>query len=426
MIIKQLNSDANGTGGGTAPVNPFAAFSAESVIDLEEAPAITDEDEQEKTDKAEEAKALALAEQRLTDATKGMSDVDKAAFIEKENIAKAEAEKKPNLGDAKSVEATKEEERIAEAIKTFTPEQKASYEKGDINEKGEKVEKGFSTPGTETSEDGSWVDVAKAMGFEIKEDTFDAFKQAQEQYKETIKQEVEQKKFEEMVLDLPAKEQIIVRGLKAGLTMEQIEAPRKKIAELVGMSDADLLAADLTARGLKEDAIEYQISKLVETDKLELEVAPLRALLKTRQESMDADMLADVTAIETELKERKSTALEAEYKSLEKVANTIDDFMGTKLTKANKDYVLSKYKNGEYHDILTDHTKFINTLLYMEYGKEAQTNLINKALEDERSKAKTGLHNIPPIRGGAPQSVSKTKVGEQGKPSMATASAGEI
>ena len=413
MNRKQLSPEPEGSGSAAAPTeNSFDILSAEVELELTANDLPIPDKKEEKVE-------------HFDDEGVEITDPVKLAEIEAEKakvIANAEAEK----GKVKLGEEVETEEQLIEKL---TPEQKIKFEAGEIDAKGNPVEEGFKgTTKTEDADgDSSWIVVAKELGYpELKEDSFDAFKIAQETKIEEIRKEASNKDFEAHVLDLPAKEQLIVRGLKTGLTMEQIEAPIKTLDSLLSLSDAELLQADLKERGIKQDVIDYQVQKLTEEGNLDKEVAPIRQMLQDKRTGIETNLLEQVKDLEVELKTQKQNAIKEDVETFKKVMDTIPELMGTKLSKANKEVITAKYEKGEYHDLLTNHKEMAEYLLWKEYRKEAEQNLVNKALEYKRRGETNSRHVIPPIKKGAASSVSKVQTDGKAKSEFASVADAEL
>jgi len=144
---------------------------------------------------------------------------------------------------------------------------------------------GFKTPDGSKIEgddeaEANWQGIAKDFGFEIKEDTYEAFMQGKEAFIEGLKTEsvkdIKVKALREEIAELPAESQLLILGLKSGLTREQIEAPFKLVQEYKALSDADLVAKDLQLKEFTDDVVANEIEKLTESGKLEIEAKKLR------------------------------------------------------------------------------------------------------------------------------------------------------
>lgn len=404
MKHKQLSPGPDGGGSATDPTNSFDILSSEMEFELETNNLPIPLKEEKKP------------EDEFDDNGDIIDPIKKAEEEAAAKAAEGEAAKSTKLGEDAPQKYTAEEEVI---IAKFTPEQKADFEAGKIDIKGEPIEEGFKGDGAKVNpedEDSSWIIVAKELGYpDLKEDSIEAFKEAEAAKIEAIRKEADVKAFDKHIEEMPIKEQLIVRGLKTGLTMEQIEKPIKTLDSLLAMNDADLLALDMKEKGLKDDVIKYQIQKLVEEENLEKEIAPLRKDLQDKREGIEQSLLAQVKVLETQKIEENKAALKEDFVTFRKSLDTIQDLMGTKLSKANKEEIAASYEKGEYHDIFKDHKKVAEFLIWDKYKKEAQTNLVNKALEDKQRGHQNKIHVLPPVKAGAGSSVSKVQGAKDGK-----------
>ena len=164
------------------------------------------------------------------------------------------------------------------------------------DDKADPEEEGFKTEGAtledKVEEEAKWVDVAKDFGFELKEDTYESFIEAKNEFientKKTAVEEAKLKSFKDEIAELPAESQLLIIGLKNGLTQEQIEAPFKMISEYKALSDADLVAKDLELQGFTPDVVANEIEKMTENDKIEVDAKRLRTILDQNETKLVA------------------------------------------------------------------------------------------------------------------------------------------
>jgi hypothetical protein len=260
-----------------------------------------------------------------------------------------------------------------------------------------------SKPNLETSSDEEmkWVDVAKEIGFELKEDSFDAFQKAKNEFIENIKneskKEVEVKSFKEQIAELPAETQLLVLGLKNGLTEEEIHKPFKMIADFKALSDADLVAKDFELQKYPQDLIDHKIEELTENGKLELKAKELRLILDKNEEVLLNNKLQEIKQLELESEENFKNKIAKESEIIEKHINTIDTFMEAPISKKTKDYLVEKWKSGAYHELAKDPDRIAKFIIWNEFGEQGIANLKNKSFEKGRDEKKNKLHVIPPV-----------------------------
>lgn len=359
MIKKQLSPESSDGGTG------FANLSEDEVINI-----YFPEKGEEKKEKKEEN----LEEKQDDNKSPEIKDSAKETEIDKGDEKGEEPKKEDDEGNKLG------EEEIGE---------------DGFKNPGEKEEKGADS-------ESSWVNVAKEIGIELKEDSFDAFKTAQKEFIENQIKEKEvalkQSKFEDEISSLPLKEQVVMRGVKQGLTLEQINKPYDDIKELKSMSDADLVAKDFELMGYPQDLIEHKITKLTEDGELEISAKEIRLILDKNLETLDQKNLDAIKEIEIANNKKTEQAQEKAVSNIKSTLDTIQTFMDAPLSKKNKEYVVKQLEQGKYHSILKEDPKVAaEFILFKEFGQQAITNLKSKSIEEGRDKKAAKLHVIPPV-----------------------------
>jgi len=290
-------------------------------------------------------------------------------------------------------------------------------------EKPAEEEDVFQIPASESDEleeELKWVDLAKESGFEIKEDTFEAYKEAQKSYIELQKQEAlktyQDVDFKKHIETLPPESQLLIIGLKSGLTQDQIEAPFKQIAFYKGLEDADLVAEDLKLKGFEDDVINNKIEKLTEDGKLEIEAKELRTILDINENNLLTQKLNEVKELEQNITLAHQTKMKEEAAIIVQQLDTVEKFMEAPLSKNNKKFVAEKLLAGAYNDAMRDPKVIAQFALFVEFGEKGIANLKNKMYEKGRDEKVNKLHNIPPViksgsHSGSNQNSVKDPVG---------------
>ncbi len=408
-LLKQLspNEDGSSAAGEGAAVKTgaersreiFASFSEQVSAQIDDEPVVPPV-------VVEQPIPAAKVEEEAGESVEALLAANKKAVEEAAALKAAES---------KTPEAVAEETRIAEAIKGFTPEQKASFSKGEINERGEPVTpviaEGFKT-GTENapavSEDESWITLGNELGYEVKEDSLEGYKAAQDEFVNNKLAEIESADIVKRFAHVPVESQIYIRGINAGLTPEQIEAPKLQIAKWEAMDDSELIAESLRNQKYDEKYIEFKLAEYVAEDKLALAATPLRKQVADEKANLAQAQLADIEA--TEIKQAKIVERQNDLVAFKKAVDMIPEFMGTKLSDANKQLIVDKYLKDEYHGVLKSHKDLAEFAVWKEYRKEAEQKLRSKILEDKSKEDKNELHNIPVIPKSGQNSVSKVVV----------------
>lgn len=333
---------------------------------------------------------------------------------------------------AATTEATTETTASTEAAAAQANEQVKLDEKGNqVNEKGEivktkeqldietpitefKIEGATAAATTETPEElarktaledlakeSSWVNLAKLHGATITENTIEAYEAGIKEKNTAREAELlkvaEQSVKDKLLTERPVEAMVILEGLDAGLTIEQILQPKKEIEALEALSHAELISKDCELRGWPQDMIDKYIADLTENDKLDITAQPLRDLLSTNKEAIDQKQLEQIAA----LKQSKATKeAEARVRDSEEIKNTIvsmKNYMGVPIDEKVVNHIVQKWNKNEYHEAFTDPKVIAEFLMYKEFGAQGLKALENRAYQRGRDEKAMKLHNVPPV-----------------------------
>ncbi len=317
-----------------------------------------------------------------------------------EAVKTADEEKKEDNPDPAEKKVEEEKKAPVDAEKKEAPVDKKEEKKEE-----EKEEEGFKTEGStlenKEDEEAKWVDIAKEIGFELKEDTYEAFAAEQKTFIENIKktavEDAKLKSFKDEIAELPAESQLLIIGLRQGLTPEQIDAPFKMIREYKALSDADLVAKDLELQGFTPDVVANEIEKMTENDKIEVEAKRLRTVLDQSETGLTAKKLQEVKELEASSQNIFKEKLAKESEEIVKHINKFDKFLDSPVSKKNKEYLTNKWNTGAYHELAKDPEKIVKFMLWNEFGEQGVANLKNNLSSKLKEEEVRKGHNVPPV-----------------------------
>ncbi len=314
---------------------------------------------------------------------------------------------------------TKEETPVEEA-KTETTEEKPNLEdhKEASEESTTKEDKSeFEIPGeekkpevtTEQEVESTWKDLAKPLGIELKEDTFESYTEAVKNTIEAAKAEAKElamadakKSVEESLAKTP-ESKMFLDFLNNKGTYEDYVKPTQEIEKLQALSDSELVAKDLELRGWESDKIDRHIEDRIESGKLDLDAYELRKILDTNKKNITEERVAAQQEYIKNEEQRIKDAVQKDTTQIREVLGKTKDFMDTPISDKHKNYVMNKYEKGEYHELFKNPETVAEFLLYKEFGKQGIEKLKEKGLQmkaDGKSEATETaakkLHNVPP------------------------------
>lgn len=252
----------------------------------------------------------------------------------------------------------------------------------------------------EESGDTSWLDVAKELSLELKEDTFDAFREAFET------------KAESNIAKYKPETQRLIKFTEAGGSADDFVQPFSKIDAAISLSDADLVDQRLKLTGWDDDTKrEAKLQRMVEDGEIEIEANNIRKELYAYKEQVKDDII-DKRVKAQEIYEKKAAAArEVEAKAVREKLNSIPEFMMTKVSPENVEYIVNKFKSGGYEKDFKDEATLAEFFLYKEFGKVGISNIETKVKREVERKYLSHSHNVPP-KNGKTGSVKATPSGQ--------------
>ncbi len=376
--------------GSDRGIEGFGRLSDATFLDLEQSASTTTQVAaiEEKVELTETQKAAAEVEAKLAEAEKK----DKTETV----VEKSDAEKTA-------------ETLLAEKAKydSLSPEEKVKHDEEKLKADAEKsfVIEGEDKTNTESTTDAdtesNWLKVGEKLGIQVKADDFNSFvssyNEKLNEIAEKAKMEVKDAAFEDSIIDLPIESQLVVRGLKEGIPVEQIIAPLKKIEELKTLSDEDLVATDLRGQGYDEEYVELKIKKMVENEELVLTAKEIRKYLDNEGENIKVHRLEQIKELELTNKNKIQTARLKETEELKQSLNKIENFLDTPVSEKVRNYLMKGWESGKFHEAFKDPSIIAEFLIYKEFGKQGIANLKQKNYERGLFEKVNKLHNIPPV-----------------------------
>lgn len=309
-----------------------------------------------------------------TPADKKGDDVPPANTEEKKPEKKADEAKAPEAkADDKKVDEKKDEKgEDKEPVLTFDEEAsaKAELKKGDTATDEEVIT--------------SWKDVAKEVGLELKEDSFDELKSALEA------------KITDNLSKYEPETQRIIKFTESGGSIDDFVEPFKKVDSLISMADADLVAQHFKVKQWDETKAQTKIEQMAESGELETFAEELRVSLKEyRNEVKDTIINERIKATEAH-KAKMQNAYKDEAVKIKSTLEQTKEFLGTPLSEENRSKIAAKYANGDYENDFKDPKVISDFLLFKEFGEKGINNLKKKLEYEVKKQYQNDRHNVPP------------------------------
>lgn len=270
----------------------------------------------------------------------------------------------------------------------------------------------------------SWLALAKAQNLEIKEDSFEAIKEALTAPLVAQIEEAKTAKVEDYLAEIDPQIRMEIELNKAGLSYEDIKAPLENIARYRSMNPVELVREDLTLkisniRELTDEDkafIDAEIEKKVESGEINHDHKRLMLVLDESEKQVKDEQQSIIDRYKVnnakQLEEKRSN----EIASVSKALSETPSFMGSVVAKESLEAMAKKYSDGKYDHILNDPAKKAEFIMYHELGKKAYDAAIAKSKAEGHLKVVKELHNTPPVDklgAGASTTTHETKTGLQ-------------
>jgi hypothetical protein len=307
-------------------------------------------------------------------------------------------EEKPTLEEVKPETTEAEVEKLAEVTK----EEKPTTEEPVIEALEFKAEDitGFE----KQPEDGTFLALAKEMGVEIQEESFEAYKAAIESKIESAKALTK----DVILAGLPPEAATTIKLLEMGWSLEDISAPTQKIDKYLSMDSAELIREDRKLLGWDEERIDTELTYLTDKGFLDHEANGMRDALKNQRENIIQQRdqtLADYAQNKDKVAQQQK---EQEVSQIKQAISDMDKFMDVPLAKDARDAIAIKLSRGDYDSLFSDPKIRAEFIMYKELGEKAAKHIERTSFEKGRATITKKLLNIPPVESQTGKKVVET------------------
>lgn len=261
-------------------------------------------------------------------------------------------------------------------------------------------------------EEGSWLHVAKVEGLEVKEDSWDAVKEAlvspYVKQIEDIKTMTVEKLFENLKPETVAN----LKLLESGIPEDELFEPTRKIDGYLSMDNAALVRADKVAMGWKDDMVDREMEKLTADGLIDHEAQKLRLMLNDAKASIIQERKTYIEQYESKKEQALLAKEEQSRVQFKQAMNKISTFMEAPISPEIKEAIAVKYNKGAYKGILSSSEAEAEYVLYKEFHKKITAALKNTASSKGKEEIVKKLLNVPP--------ETNTNTGSNQKPTTLT------
>ena len=329
---------------------------------------------------SEESKLVEEVVDNTTEAKESKDTFNPLAFNSDQPYNAEEEKETEETEEVESTEATESKEETTEE----TEEEGWSWDstKEEAKEKGEEEYdwEGTSAEKTEeapTAEEAlNWSRVGKELGIEItsKDEFVNAINSLQQQAQQQ---------------QAPVNDQVT------------------ELRSYLNFSDRDLVAEELKADGIEDSEIEESLDKLEDSGMMKMKAKSIRRVINN---AIDQQTAQAKNKAAQENQKRKEQAENAK-KELKNQIKNMNEFMGGKVTKKQKEEVY-RYATGDMmKEIYANHANVADVAMFMLYRKQIEKILRSQGLEDGKAAIMDSIVS-PNLNSGKSKSNFKVKSGK--------------
>ena len=324
---------------------------------------------------------------------------------------------------------TKEESKLVDQVEETTESNETETIKDEFNplafaedvyNETDETKESEESEGEVTEEDEnkfSWEQKAKPEESEEKNEEeydWDGNKENEEALKSDAENTVTDLNWEEISKQLgvmaKSKDEL-VGAINAYVNQQQQPDPQtsqsQELKKYLSFSDRKLVAEELKADGLDASEIEDSLDKLEDSGMLKMKAKSVRRVINN---AIDSQVEQEKYRIATERNNRTAAANKAR-KDLQVHIKDMDNFMGGKVTKKQKEEVYRYATSKMSEDIWKDHANVADVAMFMLYKDQITNILRSQGLADGKAAMMNSIVS-PNLNTGKSKSDYKVKSGK--------------
>ena len=214
----------------------------------------------------------------------------------------------------------------------------------------------------------------------------------------------------ELGLEINSREEFVNTLNTYAQQLQNQQAPANnqtaQLRSYLNFSDRDLVAEELKADGIEDSEIEESLDKLEDSGMMKMKAKSIRRVINN---AIDQQTTQSKQKAQQEKQQQKQNAENAK-KELKNQIKNMNEFMGGKVTKKQKEEVY-RYATGDMmNEIYANHANVADVAMFMLYRKQIEKILRSQGLEDGKAAIMDSIVS-PNLNSGKGKSNFKVKSG---------------
>ena len=212
----------------------------------------------------------------------------------------------------------------------------------------------------------------------------------------------------ELGLEINSREEFVNTLNTYAQQLQNQQAPANnqtaQLRSYLNFSDRDLVAEELKADGIEDSEIEESLDKLEDSGMMKMKAKSIRRVINN---AIDQQTTQSKQKAQQEKQQQKQNAENAK-KELKNQIKNMNEFMGGKVTKKQKEEVY-RYATGDMmNEIYANHANVADVAMFMLYRKQIEKILRSQGLEDGKAAIMNSIVS-PNLNTGKSKSNFKVK-----------------
>ena len=258
----------------------------------------------------------------------------------------------------------------------------------------------------------TWIETAKDLGLDVKEDSFEAFKESIEGKIQFAKEEGK-KEAVDISLDKLAPE---ARNLFEFLNsdpnnkIEDYVKPLERYDNVLAMNDEAIVREDYKLMGWDEDRIDEKIERMKDADEIESKAYELRMTVQNLKNQAQHDILQDAKDRSLQAQQKYNEQSQKEIKMVIDELDKTKTFMGYKIPENAHKHIKQQWESGEVRKAFQSNPQDVVEFMMWKYlGKSALAEISKAEYQKGRDGIQSKLHNIKAVNGSEGSGLSEKR-----------------
>ncbi len=232
-------------------------------------------------------------------------------------------------------------------------------------------------------------------------DTEDAYLDYQVKLIKDAEEKASQYSIETELSKLTPEARLVIDLNKAGVTLEEYQAPFIEVQNLKAMSDEALIRMKYeNKKGWDKDMVDRKVEEIIEEGKSEIEAKIIRDDLNNYEQTIQDQHKQKLNQYTEQQKQVQQQARQKESAFIKHELDKVTTYMDRKLGDDVKAILHNELTSGKYDNMPGTPAEKVGYALYRKFGEQGIKYMKDRVLEQLTKEKLQTQHNTPSVSGG--------------------------